>query len=578
MGWEQLGGEYLHFTLYKENKDTMEAISYLSSQLKMNVRSFQFGGTKDRRGVTVQRASVYRVHAEQLARAGRQLRGSRVGDFEYQRDGLSLGELGGNEFVITLRDCHFPGEEGLNIHNRLRLAEKVVNVAVESFQQGGFINYYGLQRFGSFTTSTDSIGMKLLQGNLKGAVDDILSFSPETLAAAEARNSSSTDNAPNPGNHGTAISSDDLARAEAINIWLTTHDANKAGQKLPRKFSAESNIIRHLGHRDRRQDAPNNGLSRLGDFQGALMTIPRNLRLMYVHAYQSLVWNVVAGERWKRFGAEVVEGDLVLESEYTAKMAPAATSEDTASTATAAAQPTVDESGEPIISASASANSSSTSHDALPDTDTIYARAHALTPADIATSLFNITDIVLPLPGYDVIYPSSSLGAFYKEFMASEEGGRLDPYDMRRSWKDVSLSGGYRKVVVRPQGEVSADVKRYEREEEQMVDTDLERLIGKRPPKAGAGTSAAGAAVPATAGQAEHAQPANGDAAVVDTTTTTTTTSNNVASEFGLTPPDKIAVILRLRLGPSQYATMALRELMKAGGVVTYKPDFGGGR
>ena len=57
MGWEQLGGEYLHFTLYKENKDTMEAVHYLASQLKMNVRSFQFGGTKDRRGVTVQPVS-----------------------------------------------------------------------------------------------------------------------------------------------------------------------------------------------------------------------------------------------------------------------------------------------------------------------------------------------------------------------------------------------------------------------------------------------------------------------------------------------------------------------------------------
>ena len=40
----------------------------------------------------------------------------------------------------------------------------------------------------------------------------------------------------------------------------------------------------------------------------------------------------------------------------------------------------------------------------------------------------------------------------------------------------------------------------------------------------------------------------------------------------------KIAVILKIQLGSSQYATMALRELMKAGGVKTYKPDFGGGR
>jgi tRNA pseudouridine13 synthase len=37
-----------------------------------------------------------------------------------------------------------------------------------------------------------------------------------------------------------------------------------------------------------------------------------------------------------------------------------------------------------------------------------------------------------------------------------------------------------------------------------------------------------------------------------------------------------IAVILRLKLGASQYATMALRELLKAGGLKSYKADFSG--
>ena len=40
----------------------------------------------------------------------------------------------------------------------------------------------------------------------------------------------------------------------------------------------------------------------------------------------------------------------------------------------------------------------------------------------------------------------------------------------------------------------------------------------------------------------------------------------------------KIAVVVRLQLGSSQYATMALRELMKAGGVKAFRPEFMGGR
>jgi len=539
-GWDDLGGEYLHFTLYKENKDTMEAVYFLASQMKMNVKSFQFGGTKDRRGVTTQRVSVYRVHAEQLARLNGRLRGSKIGDFKHQKEGLELGDLGGNEFVITLRDCHFPGEDGLAVHERLELAKKIVNDAVESFKAGGFINYYGLQRFGSFAASTDRIGMKLLQGNLKGAVDDILAYNAAVLPSED----NQTNDAPVI--HGQNISSDDIDRAIAINIWQTTQNANNALYKLPRKFSAESNIIRHLGQKNNKS---------INDYQGALQTIPRNLRLMYVHAYQSLVWNTVAGERWSRWGNKVVEGDLVLDTDYAAKMNPTANSSASETKKDAAQE--VDEAGEPIISASSSAATTGGHNNTIKDHDTIYATAQTLTADEASSGIFDITDIVLPLPGYDVTYPPNELGAFYKSFMASEQGGGLDPHDMRRSWKDMSLSGGYRKVVVRPGEGMSAEVRAYGRDDEQMVETDLEKLNKRTGYRRGP--------------QQKLAQ----EAQDVEMREANTATANGAT--FG-DPHSKIAVILNMKLGPSQYATMALREMMKVGGVKTYKPDSGGGR
>ena len=42
LGWQELGGEHLHFSLYKENKDTMEVIAYISSQLKDQPKAVQF--------------------------------------------------------------------------------------------------------------------------------------------------------------------------------------------------------------------------------------------------------------------------------------------------------------------------------------------------------------------------------------------------------------------------------------------------------------------------------------------------------------------------------------------------------
>lgn len=45
-----------------------------------------------------------------------------------------------------------------------------------------------------------------------------------------------------------------------------------------------------------------------------LLQIPKNLRMMYVHAYQSYVWNRAVSARIELFGCrEVVEGDLVFE-------------------------------------------------------------------------------------------------------------------------------------------------------------------------------------------------------------------------------------------------------------------------
>ncbi|KAI9721840.1 MAG: hypothetical protein M1812_002176 [Candelaria pacifica] len=502
LGWQDLGGEYLHFSLYKENKDTMEVVAFLARQLKLNPKSFQFAGTKDRRGVTVQRISVYRVHADKLVALNRSLRGSKIGGYAYHTHGLELGDLTGNEFIITLRDCRFAELENLGFEDKVKNATETISRAMTDLGTRGYINYYGLQRFGTFSTRTDTIGVKMLQGDFKGACDDILSYSDKALAAAQ-----------DPSSNDNMISSDDRLRAEALHSFKSTGQAYPALEKLPRKFSAESNIIRHLSHPQR-----------ANDYRGALQTIQRNLRLMYVHAYQSLVWNTIASERWKRWGDRLVEGDLVLINEHNDKAGDTAELDQ------------VDEGGELVI------------HPADEDRSAMgedhFERARALNKEEVESGKYSIFDIVLPTPGFDILYPSNDLLDFYKSFMASERGGGLDLHDMRRAWKDISLSGSYRKLLACPGHNWSYEIKGYSEDDEQLVETDLDKL------------------------QQKGKQESDGQA-------TAKGKEEKVVEDNG---SKKLAVILQLQLGSSQYATMALRELMKQGGVQTYKPDFGGGR
>lgn len=111
---------YIHFTLQKTNRDTQDALGNISRTLRCSIKDLSVAGTKDKRGVTVQRVALRRgnktvedvwkmlnghpgrrSYTEVVTERGE--RGVRVADFKYGRAGLDLGMLKGNTFIITLR-------------------------------------------------------------------------------------------------------------------------------------------------------------------------------------------------------------------------------------------------------------------------------------------------------------------------------------------------------------------------------------------------------------------------------------------------------------------------------------------
>jgi tRNA pseudouridine13 synthase len=73
------------------------------------------------------------------------------------KEPLQLGKLRGNRFEIVLREVSC--EAGL------------VESSCKALSERGFINYYGLQRFGKGGAGNHLIGRALLQSNWKEAID-----------------------------------------------------------------------------------------------------------------------------------------------------------------------------------------------------------------------------------------------------------------------------------------------------------------------------------------------------------------------------------------------------------------------
>ena len=508
LDWAERGGDFCHFTLYKENKDSSEVLSFMARMIKTGSRTFSVAGTKDRRAATVQRVCAYRVDAERLAQLNKTLRGAAVGDFEYHKTDFELGDLAGNEFVVTLRDCHFGIIGQTSTTHGLDLAQEHLRQAMAKLHTQGFLNYYGLQRFGTFAIATDAIGQKILKEDFEAACNLLLEYNTSALEQLDPVNAK--------------VGWEDRARAEAIKLWREEPTSREALDKMPKRFIAEVALMRHLGRK------PN-------DFFGALMMIPRNLKIMYTHAYQSLVWNKAVTERWRLYGDRAVEGDLVLVKDHGDGSKEAEVAD------------VVDADGEVVIQPEG--------EDVAKSANEVFERARPLSADEASSGRYSIFDIVMPSPGFDVVYPANESGEFYKNFMGSEAGGLLDPYDMRRKQKDFSMSGHYRKMLSSIGADWDVELRQYAKEDEQFVKTDLEKIREVAQPNA-SNDGQRGAL-----GKDDEA-PASSPAGQDETLPARA---------------ERLAVILRFQLDAGQYATMALREL-SLGGIREYKPDFSGGR
>ena len=245
-------GKYTILKVRLTNWDTNRFLVYLSKYLKISKKRITYCGTKDKRGVTTQYFCVnHNFEPETI-----DIRDVEVVEHFRSDTMLKLGDLVGNRFTINLK----AQEESRSA---------IMETYGEIIDLGGFPNFFGLQRFGSIRTNTHKIGRLLVHGEYNKAAMTYL-YDPQF-------------------DH------------EDYRVNFAEHnDPHIALKEFPERLSFERSLLGYLDEH--------------GNLDDAFSALPRNLSMMFVHAYQSYIFNRILSERIKQpelFNSPQV-GDVVL--------------------------------------------------------------------------------------------------------------------------------------------------------------------------------------------------------------------------------------------------------------------------
>ncbi|KAL0210556.1 hypothetical protein RCL1_004992 [Eukaryota sp. TZLM3-RCL] len=275
--WPTDRPQYLRFVLVKENTDTMSALRLLANYIGVKTSIFSTCGLKDKRAVTCQYVTAFKLPKDKLIKVNT-MRMIRVSNFSYVPEPLKIGSHSGNRFTLVLKD--------LGAINQLRDVESIVSSSVENLKIRGFLNYFGLQRFGTSAVKTHVLGGYFLAGNFQGLVKYVLctksSHDPEIVQNARE-------------------SLEKSFNQDTINQLISALLAQNSRHSKTLNYDSEVKILKKL------REKPN-------DFCGSLANCPlfsSSLRSLYTHAFQSFVFNHLVSFRIEKYGADPIVGDLV---------------------------------------------------------------------------------------------------------------------------------------------------------------------------------------------------------------------------------------------------------------------------
>jgi tRNA pseudouridine13 synthase len=377
--------------LKKTKTEHLTAIQRLTRAIRCRQSDIGLAGIKDMHAVTYQFCTISDTKPQRVRNAQSHLRsqGIELGGIQRVNWTLNQGDLQGNRFEITIRNVkrvEVQTNEGVCTEVLVPCEKEHVFLMANRIRKCGFINFYGEQRLGAPGHASEvgvrafDIGRALLQQDFSKAID--LLMTGRMIC------------------HGNNNAESPEIR-HARQVWKESGGAaNLTLKAIPKgDVMARERIVLQ-------------GLKRYGskDPLAALKCLHFDVRFFWINAYQSFIWNKVASDRMKRFGAKVISGDLYR----------------------------------------------------LPSGETNDVR---IVGDDISS--IDVSQVVLPLPGYLIQYPENEIGALYHDFL-NVDNVRFD----RNAPSEATAKGGYRPLIAFAEGvEVSFDCKSTDYSKADAVDT-----------------------------------------------------------------------------------------------------------
>lgn len=224
---ENSKGDQLICILERNNWDNQLVMKKISSHLGVSVKRIGYAGTKDKRALTSQRISLWGIEKEKVDRV--KIKDVEIKPLYYSNKRIELGDLKGNHFRIKV------------YADKMKKVKKKMNIP----------NFFGEQRFGKTRPITHLVGEKLINNDVESAVKIYLTkiFDAEADDAKQARKRLSED-----------------------------YDYKKALEYFPLHLKFERTLIGHLAEYPK-------------DYAGAMRKLPKNLLIMFSHAYQGHLFN-----------------------------------------------------------------------------------------------------------------------------------------------------------------------------------------------------------------------------------------------------------------------------------------------